>query len=266
MGDRSPDVARLQTYLNSYCTSCSRLAVDGVFGPNTDTAVRKFQSEQRLLADGIVGHKTWTAIYQIAKKTNLTTKPRFLFFDGSKLHWKAVYEPSFLEFLGSVDKIGVRLPRAATTIFCVDAVSGLKPNNPAIQNLIKEGRNDISEGTDYTKPRYQSLSGAGPIPAGLYFLKLKPAMPYEKFGRGWGTGGWSLYPLDPISKNLGFLEGKFDIDLPFVRSGFFLHEDGGSDGTAGCIGLQKSGLLKIRSWLIDYQKAGYQYLLLRVGY
>jgi hypothetical protein len=35
---------------------------DGVFGSNTDTAVRALQSSRRLTADGIVGEKTWTAL------------------------------------------------------------------------------------------------------------------------------------------------------------------------------------------------------------
>lgn len=35
---------------------------DGIFGSNTDTAVRAFQSSRRLPVDGIVGEKTWTAL------------------------------------------------------------------------------------------------------------------------------------------------------------------------------------------------------------
>ena len=38
------------------------LAVDGIFGPATDAAVRAFQQQEGLAADGIVGPATWPAL------------------------------------------------------------------------------------------------------------------------------------------------------------------------------------------------------------
>lgn len=35
------------------------IAIDGVFGPVTETAVKAFQNRRRLSTDGIVGQKTW---------------------------------------------------------------------------------------------------------------------------------------------------------------------------------------------------------------
>ena len=51
IGSRGADVKRLQEYLE--------LTADGVFGPGTDGAVKKWQRENGLTADGIVGPKTW---------------------------------------------------------------------------------------------------------------------------------------------------------------------------------------------------------------
>lgn len=39
-----------------------RVAVDGIFGPKTDSAVRAFQTAQHLSVDGIVGPRTWNAL------------------------------------------------------------------------------------------------------------------------------------------------------------------------------------------------------------
>ena len=46
----------------------STIGVDGIFGPKTDEAVRKFQQSNGLVVDGIVGPKTWAKlIVQVQK-------------------------------------------------------------------------------------------------------------------------------------------------------------------------------------------------------
>jgi hypothetical protein len=58
-GARGTAVRRLQGRLNAHG---ARLAVDGIFGPATDRAVRSFQTKGRLAVDGIVGPRTWAAL------------------------------------------------------------------------------------------------------------------------------------------------------------------------------------------------------------
>lgn len=67
-GDAGPNVTVIQTSLNrisqNYPAIPKITPVDGIFGPITTTAVRKFQQIFGLAADGIVGKATW---YQLVK-------------------------------------------------------------------------------------------------------------------------------------------------------------------------------------------------------
>ena len=40
----------------------SNIEPDGVFGQQTEAAVRRFQSDHGLAADGVVGSQTWAAL------------------------------------------------------------------------------------------------------------------------------------------------------------------------------------------------------------
>lgn len=55
-------VKKLQKCLNKVKVMGTRLAVDGYFGKETKTAVKRFQKKKGLEVDGIVGEKTRTAL------------------------------------------------------------------------------------------------------------------------------------------------------------------------------------------------------------
>ncbi len=60
-GSKSSAVLFLQRLLLSYLYPITNL--DGDFGPETERAVRAFQSENGITADGIVGRNTWRALF-----------------------------------------------------------------------------------------------------------------------------------------------------------------------------------------------------------
>jgi Putative peptidoglycan binding domain/CHAP domain len=60
VGSRGPEVRLVQGRLVQL--KVARLAIDGVFGPMTEAAVRKFQKSKGLEVDGVVGQQTWKAL------------------------------------------------------------------------------------------------------------------------------------------------------------------------------------------------------------
>lgn len=59
VGSRGADVANVQQML---VTAGFEVTVDGVFGADTEEAVRLFQSQAGITADGVVGPVTMTAL------------------------------------------------------------------------------------------------------------------------------------------------------------------------------------------------------------
>jgi len=59
-GDRGEDVRAVQQALSFLGYSPG--PIDGIFGPMTNEAVRRFQSDQRIAVDGIVGPETIAAL------------------------------------------------------------------------------------------------------------------------------------------------------------------------------------------------------------
>lgn len=60
LGSTGAEVSALQQQLKNLGYDVN---VDGIFGPATDQAIRRFQASNRLLADGIVGSATRNALY-----------------------------------------------------------------------------------------------------------------------------------------------------------------------------------------------------------
>jgi peptidoglycan hydrolase-like protein with peptidoglycan-binding domain len=59
--DRDHPIRTLQQLLRARGQG---VAVDGVFGPATETAVRAVQQQRHLAVDGVVGPNTWSALIQ----------------------------------------------------------------------------------------------------------------------------------------------------------------------------------------------------------
>lgn len=68
VGSSGDKVRQMQQQLNVISDSyplIPKIAVDGIFGPRTEEAVKTFQKVFKLTQDGIVGFKTWYKISEI---------------------------------------------------------------------------------------------------------------------------------------------------------------------------------------------------------
>jgi putative chitinase len=72
IGSKGEDVKKLQTKLG---LTKAGLEPDGIFGPGTSAAVKKWQSKNGLGADGIVGDETWNKMFgnEIIKEDKIIT-------------------------------------------------------------------------------------------------------------------------------------------------------------------------------------------------
>ncbi|MEG0338611.1 MAG: peptidoglycan-binding protein [Oscillospiraceae bacterium] len=78
IGSRGTSVEQIQFWLNGigkFVSSIPSVAVDGIFGAGTSSAVRAFQTHFKLTVDGIVGANTWNAIYNEYKSVEMDTTP-----------------------------------------------------------------------------------------------------------------------------------------------------------------------------------------------
>ena len=64
-GSKGGDVKLLQKYMG--------VKQDGIWGPKTTEAVKKWQSEHGLVVDGIVGPKTWMKLIETDIKSGSLT-------------------------------------------------------------------------------------------------------------------------------------------------------------------------------------------------
>lgn len=75
LGNTGTEVMQLQDLLNRHLPHSYSLKVDGILGPRTEVAIRKFQESAGLYIDGVVGAQTWKALEQGVSITTENTRP-----------------------------------------------------------------------------------------------------------------------------------------------------------------------------------------------
>ncbi|WP_369255316.1 eCIS core domain-containing protein [Geodermatophilus amargosae] len=122
---------------------------------------------------------------------------------------------SHMEFDGST------LELQGSVQYTTPAVSGLRSTNR------------LAGGRDWTSPLYQDEPNKGPIPEGDYYVE--PSEVENARTHNFSAGPWGQYRTRLHASLLTTARRRLLTDR---TGGFYLHKDGGNDGTAGCIGIQ----------------------------
>ena len=91
LGDRGPEVVRLQRLLNAAIIPPPGLRADGDFGKKTEAALKLFQLMSGVVPDGVVGVRTWSAL-GIKQHAPEIPNPAKTAANKSKCDWMEIAE------------------------------------------------------------------------------------------------------------------------------------------------------------------------------
>ena len=100
-GDRGPDVKKVQEAL--------KISADGIFGSQTEGAVKQFQLEQKLAVDGIVGPNTWDALGLNdvdTDQTNIDEESQYTTKDGLVIDRQYLDKDEYVRDYGKIEPLG----------------------------------------------------------------------------------------------------------------------------------------------------------------
>ena len=95
-GDKGASVAELQVELNQLGYNAG--AVDGIYGPKTEAAVKKFQADNGLVVDAVVGPKTWSVLDYLYAPIGCTSHVEHVEQPSEQAEYKAL--PTYREYQG----------------------------------------------------------------------------------------------------------------------------------------------------------------------
>jgi D-alanyl-D-alanine carboxypeptidase (penicillin-binding protein 5/6) len=177
-------VEALQRTLNVRIKPAPGIGVDGDFGPETETAVKKFQTENGLAATGVVDSQTWRALGPLVMTEEPAPEPAIINAEiTEKLPVDALAGPPFVtckawaiadaesgDVLAGFHADEPRDPASTTKVMTAFLITSLAESEPGVLNEIVT----FSEKADGTSGSTSDVRAGERLPVGelLYGLLL----------------------------------------------------------------------------------------------
>lgn len=206
MGSEGELVVALQRTLNARLAGTSAIGTDGDFGPETEGAVKKFQTQAGLKATGVVDGETWKSLGPLVMEEQPAPEPAVVNAEASKKSpadalegppfvtakaW-AVVDGTTGEFLAGGNEDEKRDPASTTKIMTAYLVCELAEKEPAVLDEVIT----FSERADNTSGSTSDVKAGEKLPVSelLYGLMLPSGNDAsvsiaEHFGKRLGAGG-----------------------------------------------------------------------------
>ena len=179
-GSRGEEVKQIQTKLKSW--GYYNGEVDGIFGSNTQAAVKKFQQKNGLNVDGVVGEKTLTALginssssngKNSGNTTNSSSNNSDLYLLAKLVHAEARGE----SYRGKVAVAASVLNRVKSSSF-PNTIAGVIYQKGAY-TCVDDGRINLSPDAESKKAAQDAINGWDPTSGCIYYFNPNTA-----------TSGW----------------------------------------------------------------------------
>ena len=168
-GSRGDEVTQIQTKLKrwGYYTG----SIDGIYGTQTQKAVRYFQSKNGLTVDGIAGKNTLAAmgIYSSSNSNSNSSYSTNLNLLARLVHGEARGEP----YIGKVAVAAVVLNRVKSSSF-PNTVAGVIYQKGAF-DAVSDGQINMSPDSTSKKAAQDALNGWDPSYGAIYYFNPNTA-------------------------------------------------------------------------------------------
>ena len=168
-GSRGEEVKQIQTKLKRW--GYYKGNIDGIYGSETQTAVRYFQRKNGLTVDGIAGKATLNAmgIYTSSSSSNATSNSSDVNLLARLIYGEARGEP----YTGQVAVGAVVMNRVKNSSF-PNTISGVIYQSGSF-DVVSDGQINLSPNSSAKKAAQDAINGWDPSYGAIYYFNPKTA-------------------------------------------------------------------------------------------